>query len=142
MITDDEDPDDVLALPLPLLGQQIVGHPYGGHLVEPIPIHAVPFAAIPVEDWSFVDDLEYDVATLVVPIADIPSDSDLESDADSFDSVISSTLYVAGLRVYPTGDDDDTMPVVPSTLTRFPHLPILLLRSTPSLVEFRSLRMK
>ncbi|MFS7920425.1 hypothetical protein Hanom_Chr03g00224741 [Helianthus anomalus] len=33
MITDDDDLDDVLALPLPLRGQLIIGHPDGKHLV-------------------------------------------------------------------------------------------------------------
>ncbi|MFS7936603.1 hypothetical protein Hanom_Chr05g00417531 [Helianthus anomalus] len=38
--------DDVLALPLPIENQLIIGHPDGEHLVEPIPIHAIPLAAI------------------------------------------------------------------------------------------------
>ncbi|MFS8034389.1 hypothetical protein Hanom_Chr17g01580601 [Helianthus anomalus] len=122
MITDNDDPDNVLALPLPLLGQHIVGYPDGGHLIEPIPIHAIPFAAIPAEDWPFVNDLDNDVATPVVFVVDVPSESDLESVVDSFDSVISSALFAAGLRVYPTGDDDDAMPVVPSTPTQINSL--------------------
>ncbi|MFS7912451.1 hypothetical protein Hanom_Chr02g00130101 [Helianthus anomalus] len=47
-------------------------------------------------------------------VIDIPSDSDLESDANSFVSVISLAHFAAGLRVYPTGDDD-AMYAVPST---------------------------
>ncbi|MFS7915705.1 hypothetical protein Hanom_Chr02g00168381 [Helianthus anomalus] len=47
LITDDEDLNDVLALPLPLHGQLIIGHPDGGHLVEPVPIHVVPFCCHP-----------------------------------------------------------------------------------------------
>ncbi|MFS7985878.1 hypothetical protein Hanom_Chr11g01003831 [Helianthus anomalus] len=56
-------------------------------------------------------------------VVDVPSDSDLESDVDSFDLVISSALFAAELRVYPTGDDDDAMPVVPSTPTHVPTPP-------------------
>ncbi|MFS7951712.1 hypothetical protein Hanom_Chr07g00598341 [Helianthus anomalus] len=115
MITDDDDLDDVLALPLPIHDQLSIGT--AEHFVEPFPVHAIPFAAIPSEDWSFIDDLENDVATLVVPIADVPSDSDLKSDVDYFDLVISSALFAAGLRVYPTGDDDDTMSAMPPTPT-------------------------
>ncbi|KAJ0616468.1 hypothetical protein HanRHA438_Chr02g0089351 [Helianthus annuus] len=112
--------DDVLALPLPIHDQLIIGHPDGEHVVEPIPIHVIPLAAIPAEDWPFVVDLDdddvdvpvfevdhpdddigdgevfdiaiLDVASPVVSVIDISFDSDLDSDADSFESVTSSAL--------------------------------------------------
>ncbi|MFS7905776.1 hypothetical protein Hanom_Chr01g00051621 [Helianthus anomalus] len=46
--------DDVLAFPLPIHDPLIIGNPDGEHLVEPIPINAVPLATIPAEDWPFV----------------------------------------------------------------------------------------
>ncbi|MFS7996871.1 hypothetical protein Hanom_Chr12g01134981 [Helianthus anomalus] len=138
--------DDVLALPLPLQDQLIIGHPKGEHLVKPIPINVIPLAAIPAEDWPFVVDLDDDVdvpmikvehpsddlgdgevfniailyvATPVVSVIDISSDFGLESDADSFESVTSFALRVAGLEAYPT-DDDDVVSVAPATTVRVP----------------------
>ncbi|MFS8033824.1 hypothetical protein Hanom_Chr17g01574131 [Helianthus anomalus] len=61
-LTDDDIPlvDDVLALPLPIHDQLIIGHPNGEHIVEPIPIPVIPLAVIPMEDWPFVVDLDDD----------------------------------------------------------------------------------
>ncbi|MFS7963051.1 hypothetical protein Hanom_Chr08g00733611 [Helianthus anomalus] len=142
--------DDVLALPLPFHDQLIIGHPDGEHLVEPIPIHAIPFAAIPDEDWPFVDDLDddvdvpvieverldddlrngevYDPAILelaypVVFVIDISSDIDLESNAESLDLVTSSALFAVRLRAYPTADGDDAMSVAPSCPVHVPTPP-------------------
>ncbi|KAJ0614919.1 hypothetical protein HanIR_Chr02g0067961 [Helianthus annuus] len=139
--------DDVLALPLPLHDQLIIGHPDGEHVVEPIPIHVIPLAAILAEDWPFVVDLDddvdvfvievehfdddlsdgevYDIAILdvaspVVSVIDISSDSDPKSDADSFESVTSSALLAARLEAYPAADDDDTVLVAPATPIRAP----------------------
>ncbi|MFS8000044.1 hypothetical protein Hanom_Chr12g01173741 [Helianthus anomalus] len=123
MASDDDDLEDVLALPLPFHDHLIAGHPDGEQFVALIPIHAIPFTAIPAEDLPFVDDLDHDVASPVMIVIDIPSNSDLQSDADSFDIVISSALFAAVLRVYLTGDDDDTMPIAPPSPTRqLPHL--------------------
>ncbi|KAM0036436.1 hypothetical protein Hdeb2414_s0014g00426371 [Helianthus debilis subsp. tardiflorus] len=132
--------DDVLAFHLPIHDQLIIGHPNGEHLVEPIPIHAIPLAAIPTEDCPFVADLDDDVdvpvfevehpdddlgdgevfdisilyvASPVVSAIDISSDSDPDSDVDSSESVTSSALRVAGLEAYPT--DDDAMSVALAT---------------------------
>ncbi|KAJ0614962.1 hypothetical protein HanIR_Chr02g0068511 [Helianthus annuus] len=161
MMSDDDDPgdfqpfalldfgddilfiDDVLALPLPIHDQLIIGHPDGEHIVEPIPIHAIPLATIPAEDWPFVvnldddvdvpvfevdypdDDLSdgkvfdiaiIDVASPFVSVIDISSDSDPDSDTDSFVSVTSSALRAASLEAYPT-DDDDAISVAPTTST-------------------------
>ncbi|KAM0053038.1 hypothetical protein Hdeb2414_s0007g00255341 [Helianthus debilis subsp. tardiflorus] len=137
--------DDVLASPLSIHDQLIIGHPDGEHIVEPIPIHAIPLAAIPAEDLPFVVDLDddvdvpvfevdhpdydlgdgevfgiaiLDVAPPVVSVIDISSDSDLDFDADSFESVTSSTLRAAGIEAYPT--DDDAISVAPATLTSVP----------------------
>ncbi|MFS7905553.1 hypothetical protein Hanom_Chr01g00049041 [Helianthus anomalus] len=40
--------DDVL--PLPIHDQLSIGHPDGEHVVEPIPIHAIPLGGIPTKD--------------------------------------------------------------------------------------------
>ncbi|MFS7998730.1 hypothetical protein Hanom_Chr12g01157361 [Helianthus anomalus] len=133
--------DDVLALPLPPHDQLIIGHSDGEHLVELIPIHAIPLAAIPSEDWPFVVDLDddvdvpvievdhpnddfgdgevldiviLDVASLVVSVIDISSDSD----ADSFESMTFSALRAAGLEAYPT--DDGVVSVAPATPVHVP----------------------
>ncbi|KAJ0588585.1 hypothetical protein HanIR_Chr04g0176301 [Helianthus annuus] len=143
--------DDVLALPLPIQDQLIIGHPDGEHIVEPIPIPAIPLAAIPDEDWPFVVDLDddidvpvieedhidddlgdgevfdiviLDVASPVVPVIGISSDSDPDSVSDSFESVTSSALLAAGVRAYPTDDDDDdAMSVAPSSHVHIPTPP-------------------
>ncbi|MFS8002470.1 hypothetical protein Hanom_Chr13g01202431 [Helianthus anomalus] len=126
--------DDVLAFPLPIHDQLIIGHPDGEHLVEPIPIDAIPLVAIPAEDWPFAIDLDKDLSFLegdhpdddqddgelddiaildipspVVSVIDISSDSDPDSLVDSFESVTSSALLAAGVRAYPTDDVDDSM---------------------------------
>ncbi|KAL9993166.1 hypothetical protein Hdeb2414_s0021g00575721 [Helianthus debilis subsp. tardiflorus] len=138
--------DDVLAFPLPIHDQLIIGHPDGEHIVEPIPIHVVPLAAIPAQDWPFVVDLNddiyvpvievdhidddlgdgevcdiaiLDVESPVVSVIDISSDSDPDSVADSFESVIFSALLATRLRAYPT-DDDDAMSVAPSSPVHVP----------------------
>ncbi|KAJ0475843.1 hypothetical protein HanRHA438_Chr13g0584911 [Helianthus annuus] len=139
--------DDVLAFPLPIHDQLIIGHPDGEHLVKPIPIHAIPLTAIPAEDWPFVVDLDddidvpviqvdhidddlgdgevfditiLDVASPVVSFIDISSYSDPDSIADSFESVTSSALLAVGLGAYPTDDDDDAMSVAPAYLVHVP----------------------
>ncbi|MFS7986824.1 hypothetical protein Hanom_Chr11g01014751 [Helianthus anomalus] len=107
--------DDVLALPLPIHDELIIGHPDGEHVSEPIPIYAIPLAAIPAEDWPLIIDLDadddeiavfhenlsikdlgdgdifdiaiLDVASPVVSVIYISSDSNPFSDADSWESV-------------------------------------------------------
>ncbi|MFS7935831.1 hypothetical protein Hanom_Chr05g00408131 [Helianthus anomalus] len=168
LMSDDDDPDDfqpfalpdfgddvpfvdeVLAFPLPINDQLIIGHPDGEHLIEPIPINAVPLATIPAEDWPFVVELDddivvpvievehidddlgdgevYDITILDIPspvvsVVDIPSDSDLDSVANSFESVTSSALLAAGVRAYPTNDNEDVMSVAPSSPIRVPTPP-------------------
>ncbi|KAM0064180.1 hypothetical protein Hdeb2414_s0003g00099841 [Helianthus debilis subsp. tardiflorus] len=141
--------DDVLALPLPFHGQLIIGHPDGEHLVDPIPIDAVPLVAIPPRDWPFDDLLDDDfdifvgdhpvgdrgdgevddVVVLDIPspnisVIDISSDSDLHSVADFFESVTSSALQAAGLRAYATDlDDEDAMSAAPPSPVRAPTPP-------------------
>ncbi|KAJ0435296.1 hypothetical protein HanIR_Chr17g0891781 [Helianthus annuus] len=141
--------DDVLALPLPIHDQLIIGHPDGEHIIEPIPILAIPLTAIPAEDWPFVvldedidvpvievdhidDDLGdgevydisiLDVASPVVSVIDISSDSDPDSVADSFEFVTCSALLAARLGAYPTDDDDDAMSIPPSSPIRVPTPP-------------------
>ncbi|MFS7936973.1 hypothetical protein Hanom_Chr05g00422041 [Helianthus anomalus] len=137
--------DDVLAFPLPIHHQLIIGYPDGENLVKPIPIDVVPLAAIRAEDWPFVVDLEddidvpvievdhldndlgdgevfeisiLDVASPVVSFIDISSNSDPDSDADSFDSVTSSALLAVGLGDYPT--DDDALSIAPATPVHVP----------------------
>ncbi|KAM0041228.1 hypothetical protein Hdeb2414_s0011g00363861 [Helianthus debilis subsp. tardiflorus] len=140
--------DDVLALPFPIADQLIISHPDGEHLVAPI-LDAVSPVAIPVEDWPFddlpddnfdinvgdhpvddqgdgeVDDVVVlDVPSPVVPVIDISSDSDVHAVADSFESVTSSALQAAGLRLYANDlDDDDAMSVTPSSPIRAPTPP-------------------
>ncbi|KAJ0715320.1 hypothetical protein HanPI659440_Chr13g0499741 [Helianthus annuus] len=77
--------DDVLAFPLPIHDQLIIGHPDGEHLVEPIPIHAIPLTAIPAEDWPFVVDLDDDIDVPVIEVDHI--DDDL-GDGEVFDITI------------------------------------------------------
>ncbi|MFS7977182.1 hypothetical protein Hanom_Chr10g00901101 [Helianthus anomalus] len=137
--------DDVLTFPLTLHGQLIIAHPDGEHIVEPIPIHTIPLATIPAEDWLFIVDLDddvdvpvfevdhpdddlgdgevFDIAILnvsspVVSVIDISSDSDHDSVADTFELVTSSTLRAAGLEAYPT--DDDAISDAPATPTPIP----------------------
>ncbi|KAL9997320.1 hypothetical protein Hdeb2414_s0007g00243841 [Helianthus debilis subsp. tardiflorus] len=66
--------DDVLALPFPLHDQLIIGHLDGEHLVEPIPIHAIPLAVVPAEGWPFVVDLDDDVDVLVIEVEHLDDD--------------------------------------------------------------------
>ncbi|MFS7945061.1 hypothetical protein Hanom_Chr06g00519531 [Helianthus anomalus] len=118
LMCDDEDLDDFQPFALPDFGDDI---PFeDGHVVEPIPIHAIPLAAIPAEDWPFITDLDDDddvipvlqvdhpdedlddgevfdvtileVASPVVSVIDISSDSGLHSDPDSREFVTSSAL--------------------------------------------------
>ncbi|KAJ0525270.1 hypothetical protein HanHA300_Chr09g0310111 [Helianthus annuus] len=139
--------DDIFALPIPIHDHLIIGHPDGEHLVAPIPIDAVPLAAVPPEDWPFDDLLDddfdifagdhpvgeqgdgevddvivLDVPPPVVPVIDISSDSSVHSVADSFESVTSSARQAAGLRLYAT-DDDDAMSAAPSSPIRAPTPP-------------------
>ncbi|MFS7906404.1 hypothetical protein Hanom_Chr01g00058791 [Helianthus anomalus] len=67
-----------------------------------------------------VDIAMLDVATPVVSVIDISSNSDLESDADSFESETSSALQAAGLEAYATDDDDDVVSVAPAILVHVP----------------------
>ncbi|MFS7905616.1 hypothetical protein Hanom_Chr01g00049781 [Helianthus anomalus] len=165
MISDDDDLEDVLALPLPFPDQLIIEHPDGERLVEHIPIHAIPFAAIPAEDWPFVDGLDddvdvpvievehldddlgdgevYDLAILelaspVVFVIDISSDTDLEFDEDSFESVTSLALLTAWLRARPTDDDDDAVSGAPSSpvhVSKPTHTPPHTLTQVSSLIR-------
>ncbi|KAM0042074.1 hypothetical protein Hdeb2414_s0011g00373841 [Helianthus debilis subsp. tardiflorus] len=135
--------DDGFALPIPIHDHLIIGHPDGEHLVAPI-LDVVPLVAVPPEDWPFdnldVDDFDLfagdhpvgdqgddvvdDVLVLSIPspavsIIDISSDSSIHSVADSFESVTSSALRAAGLRLYATNlDDEDAMSATPSSLVR------------------------
>ncbi|MFS7987851.1 hypothetical protein Hanom_Chr11g01027701 [Helianthus anomalus] len=93
MISDDDDLDQIL-LPSDIL---MVEHP------DDDPGNGEVF------DIAILD-----VASLVVSIIDISSDSDLESDADSSKSVTSSALLADRLEAYPT-DDDDVVFVAPAT---------------------------
>ncbi|MFS8006734.1 hypothetical protein Hanom_Chr14g01252671 [Helianthus anomalus] len=107
--------DDVLAFPLPIHDQLIIGHPNSEHLVEFIQIHVVPLAAIPVENWPFVVDLDDDID---VPVIEVDH---LDDDLGDGESVTSSALLVAGLGAYPTDDDDDdVMSVAPATPVHVP----------------------
>ncbi|KAJ0765871.1 hypothetical protein HanPI659440_Chr08g0308771 [Helianthus annuus] len=142
--------DDVLAFPLSIHDQLIIGHPDGEHIVEPILIHVVPLGAIPAEDWPFVIDLDddidvpvievdhidddlgdgevfdiaiLDVASPVASVFDISSDSDPDSTADSFASLTSLPLLAAGLGAYPTDDDDDAMSIAPPSPVHVPTSP-------------------
>ncbi|MFS7954607.1 hypothetical protein Hanom_Chr07g00632521 [Helianthus anomalus] len=126
----------------------IIGHPDGENIVEPIPIHAIPLVAIPAKDWPFVIDLDIDadgipvfhvdhpdedlgdgevfdvaileVASPVVSVVDISSDSYLNSDADSRESVTSFALRAVGLEAYPTDDDAMSAALVTPTPTSTP----------------------
>ncbi|MFS7905536.1 hypothetical protein Hanom_Chr01g00048831 [Helianthus anomalus] len=142
LMSDDDDPDDfqpfalhefgddlpydvdVLAFPLPIHDQLIIGHPDGEHLVEPIPIDVVDHL-----DENLGDDEVYDIAILDIPspvvyVVDISSDSDPDSVAVSFESMTSSALLAAGVRAYPTDDDDDALSVALPLLFAFLHLHI------------------
>ncbi|KAJ0502430.1 hypothetical protein HanHA300_Chr11g0412781 [Helianthus annuus] len=109
--------DDVLAFPLPIHDQLIIGHPDCEHIVEPIPIHAVPLAAIPAEDWPFVVDLDNDID---VPVIEVDHTDD---DLGNVESVTSSALLAARLGAYPTDDDDDVVSVAPSSPVHVPTPP-------------------
>ncbi|MFS7918997.1 hypothetical protein Hanom_Chr03g00207741 [Helianthus anomalus] len=128
--------DDVLALPLPIYDQLINGHPDGEHVVEPIPIHAISLTAIPAEDWPFIINLDADaeeipvfhedladedlgdgevfgvailvVGLSVVPVVDIPSNSDPK------ELVTSTALRTVGLEAYPANDVSSAVPDTPT----------------------------
>ncbi|MFS7953847.1 hypothetical protein Hanom_Chr07g00623391 [Helianthus anomalus] len=131
--------DDVIDILLPIHDQLIIGHPDGEQLVDPILIHAIPLAAIPAEDWTFVVDMDEDVGVPVfdvehldddlghgevfdIAILDVASpvvsviDISTDSDADSFESVTSSALQATRLEAYPA-DDDNAISVTPATPT-------------------------
>ncbi|MFS7967695.1 hypothetical protein Hanom_Chr09g00788761 [Helianthus anomalus] len=102
--------DDVLAFPLPIHDQLIIGHPDGGHLDHPEGDQG---------DGEVEDVVILDIPSPVISVIDISSDSDLHSVADSFECVTSSALHVAGVRAYPTDlDDDDAMSATPSSPVR------------------------
>ncbi|MFS7952882.1 hypothetical protein Hanom_Chr07g00612121 [Helianthus anomalus] len=121
---DDDVPlvDDVLALPPQHHDQIIIRHPEGEHIVEIIPFPPFLLTAIPHEDWPFchhpdedLDDGEVfdvtilEVASPIVSVVDISSDSD----SDSRESVTSSTLWAVGLEAYPTDDASLSAPQHP-----------------------------
>ncbi|MFS7947365.1 hypothetical protein Hanom_Chr06g00547451 [Helianthus anomalus] len=138
--------DDIFAHPIQIHDHLIIGHPNGEHLVAPI-LDVAPLVAMPPEDWPFdnlldddfdifvgnhptgeqgdgeVDDvIVLDVPSLVVSVIDISSDSSIHSVADSYESVTSSALQAAGLRLYAT-DDDDAMSAAASSPVREPTPP-------------------
>ncbi|MFS7928881.1 hypothetical protein Hanom_Chr04g00326021 [Helianthus anomalus] len=102
--------DDVLAFPLPIHDQLIIGHP-DDH---------------PDDDQGDgeVDDIAIlDIHSPIVSNIDISSDSDPDVVVDSFESVTPSALLAAGVRAYPTDDEDDAMSVAPSSPLRVPTPP-------------------
>ncbi|MFS7997663.1 hypothetical protein Hanom_Chr12g01144461 [Helianthus anomalus] len=105
--------NDLLAFPLPIHDQLIIGHPDGEHIAEPIPIHAIPLTAIPAEDWPFVVDLDDDVE---VPVFEVDHP---DNDLGDGESVTSSALQAVGLVAYPA-DDGDAMSAAPGTPTLVP----------------------
>ncbi|KAJ0902820.1 hypothetical protein HanPSC8_Chr08g0341641 [Helianthus annuus] len=138
--------DGIFALPITIHNHLIIGHPDGEHLVAPI-LDVVPLVTIPPENWPFDDLLDddfdifagdhpageqgdgevddvivLDVPSSVVPVIDISSDSSIHSITDSFESVTSSALQAAGLRLYAT-NDNDAMSVAPSSPARAPTPP-------------------
>ncbi|KAM0053794.1 hypothetical protein Hdeb2414_s0006g00188061 [Helianthus debilis subsp. tardiflorus] len=118
-LLDDIIDDDVLAIP-PLLNDIVImGHPEGEHIVEVIPFDVIPLAAIPfivnldsdddvipvipvdhvdadLGDGEVFDLVILDVASPVVSVIDISSDSDTDSDILSGASVTSSALQAVG----------------------------------------------
>ncbi|MFS8007084.1 hypothetical protein Hanom_Chr14g01256801 [Helianthus anomalus] len=112
--------NDVLAFPLMIHDQLIIGHPDGEHLVELVPINAIPLGDGEVDDIAILD-----IPSHVVSVIDISSDSDPDSIAGSFESVTSLALLAAGGRAYPTDDDDDALSVAPSSLFHAPTPPLV-----------------
>ncbi|MFS8034583.1 hypothetical protein Hanom_Chr17g01582871 [Helianthus anomalus] len=104
------------------------------------------------EDGDVYDLAILELASPIVSFNDISSDSDLDSDTDSRDSVTSSALLAAGLRAYPTDDDDDDMSVVPSSPVHIstppppssppPTSPLLIVRAPTEGHATRSLNME
>ncbi|KAF5759824.1 hypothetical protein HanRHA438_Chr16g0757781 [Helianthus annuus] len=143
--------DDVLAIP-PLLNDIfIMGHPEGEHVVEVIPFDIIPLAAIPfVVDLDDDDDVIpvipvdhmdadlgdgevfelviLDVASPIVSVMDISSDSDTDSDVLSCAFVTSSALQTVGLQRYPDFGDliMPAEPVIPEPVQSStpPHAPV------------------
>ncbi|KAM0036895.1 hypothetical protein Hdeb2414_s0014g00431771 [Helianthus debilis subsp. tardiflorus] len=138
-LLDDIIDDDVFAIP-PLLKEIVImGHPEGEHVVEVIPFNIIPLAAIPfIVDFDDDDDVIpvipvdhvdadlgdgevfslviLDVASHVVSVMDISSDSDTDSNVLSGASVTSSALQVVGLQRYPDFGDDivPAKPIIPA----------------------------
>ncbi|KAM0040843.1 hypothetical protein Hdeb2414_s0012g00398901 [Helianthus debilis subsp. tardiflorus] len=133
--------DDVLALPPQLNDIVIIGHPEGEHLVEIIPFPAIPLVDVPfiidldddddglhafpigdmdedIEDGDDSDLVILEVASPVVSIIDVSSDSDPDLGDHSRDSVTSSALQAAGLEAYPAVSDDvpSALPVSPAPI--------------------------
>ncbi|KAM0064635.1 hypothetical protein Hdeb2414_s0003g00105331 [Helianthus debilis subsp. tardiflorus] len=124
----DEDPFDI---PAPVHNHLIISHPDGEHIVAPI-FDVVPLVVIPPEAWPIDDlfegdvdlyvdeppvdsqgdgEIDEDVVAIpppVVPVIEISSDSSLHSVSDSFESVTSSALQAAGLKLFATDSDDGT----------------------------------
>ncbi|MFS8024114.1 hypothetical protein Hanom_Chr16g01459431 [Helianthus anomalus] len=104
--------DDILAFPLPIHDQLIIGHPDDEHLVDHLDDD--------LGDGEVFDIAILDVASPVVSVIDISSDSDHNSVVNSFESVTFSALLAAGLGACPTDDDDDAMSVAPSSPVHIP----------------------
>ncbi|KAM0037720.1 hypothetical protein Hdeb2414_s0013g00406571 [Helianthus debilis subsp. tardiflorus] len=143
--------DDVLAIP-PLLNDIVIMvHPEGEHIVEIIPFDVVPLDAIPfIVDLDDEDDVipvipvdhvdadlgdeevhdvvVLDVASPMVSVMDISSDSETDSDASFYASITSSALQAVGLQRYPDFGDDimPVEPVIPAPvqIPTPPHTPV------------------
>ncbi|MFS7917814.1 hypothetical protein Hanom_Chr03g00193621 [Helianthus anomalus] len=148
---------DVLALPSQLHDQLIIGHPDGEHIVEVIPFLALPLATIPHEDWPFIVDLDddevpvfhvdhpdedigdgevFDVTILEVA-SSVISVIDISSDSDSRESVTSSDLQVVGLEASPAGNASFAPATPTPTSTPTPTPPHTLF--TPTMTRPRIL---
>ncbi|MFS8018146.1 hypothetical protein Hanom_Chr15g01388721 [Helianthus anomalus] len=145
--------DDILDVPPQLNDVAIIRHPEGEHVVEVIPLDILPLAIMPFIDDVVVpvfpvehldDDLGdedvYDlvileVATPVVPIFVISSDSDTDSDAHFDASVTTSALQAVGLEAHPVIEDDlmldDPVVSAPDHIHIPPHSPAHLPAEEP-----------
>ncbi|KAJ0533459.1 hypothetical protein HanRHA438_Chr09g0390691 [Helianthus annuus] len=149
-LLDDIIDDDVLAIPSLLNDIVIMGHPEGEHVVEVIPFDVIPLAAIPfivdldddddvilvipvdlvdvdLGDRELFDVVILDVASQVVSVMAISTDSDTDSDAPFGASVTSSALQDIGLQRYPDFGDD--------IMLAEPVIPIPIQSSTPPHVQ-------
>ncbi|MFS8021399.1 hypothetical protein Hanom_Chr16g01426951 [Helianthus anomalus] len=114
--------DVVLALPLPIHDQLIMGIPMDWPFIVDLDIYVeVPLFEVDHPDDDLGDSDIFDIAILdvespIVSLIDISSDSDPDSNADSWESLISSALRATCLEAYPV-DDNDAMPVALATPT-------------------------